>query len=153
MNFRRRTFTIGAAVAVLGLTSSARYLWAQAPAQRPRTIKIVARRFEYTPSHLTLKKDEPVVLELTSSDVVMGFNLPDFNLRADMVPDKVTRVLFVPDKTGTFPFLCDIFCGSGHEDMQGSITVVADAAAGNYPDRRAVSGVWEEPTQAQRNES
>jgi cytochrome c oxidase subunit 2 len=123
MDLRRRHFSIGAAAAVLGLTSSAGYLRAQAPA-RPRVIKIVAKRFEYTPSHVTLKKSEPVILELTTRDVVMGFKLPDFNLRADMVPDKVTRVPFVPDKTGTFIFLCDIFCGSGHEEMQGSLTVV-----------------------------
>jgi cytochrome c oxidase subunit II len=30
----------------------------------------------------------------------------------------------VPDKTGTFIFVCDVFCGSGHERMQGTITVV-----------------------------
>jgi len=123
MNLRRRNFSIGAAAAALGLASTSGYLRAQAPA-RPKVIKIVAKRFEYTPSHVTLKKGEPVMLELTTRDVVMGFNLPDFGLRADMVPDQVTRLPFVPDKTGTFTFLCDIFCGSGHEEMQGSITVV-----------------------------
>jgi len=54
----------------------------------------------------------------------MGFNLPDFNLRADIVPDKVTRVRLVPDKTGTFTFLCDIFCGARHEGDERRITVV-----------------------------
>lgn len=124
MNLHRRNFSIGAAAAALGLASTSGYLRAQAPASRPKVIKIVAKRFEYTPSHLTLKRGEPVMLELTTQDVVMGFNLPDFELRADMVPDKVTRLPFVPDKTGTFPFLCDIFCGSGHEEMQGSLTVI-----------------------------
>jgi cytochrome c oxidase subunit II len=125
MNLRRRNLSIGAAAAVLGLTSSAAYLWAQTPAPRPKVIKIVAKRFDYTPAHLRLKKGEPVILELTTRDVVMGFNLPDFNLRADIIPDKVTRVSFVPDRTGKFIFLCDIFCGSGHEEMQGSITVIS----------------------------
>jgi cytochrome c oxidase subunit 2 len=54
----------------------------------------------------------------------MGFNLPDFNVRGDIMPGKVTRVRFVPDKTGTFTFLCDLFCGSGHEEMNGKLTVV-----------------------------
>jgi cytochrome c oxidase subunit 2 len=54
----------------------------------------------------------------------MGFNLPDFKVRADIVPEKVTRVTFVPDKTGTFTILCDVFCGTGHEQMQGTLTVV-----------------------------
>ena len=87
-------------------------------------IKITAKRFDYTPGKLTLKKGEPVILELSTSDVLMGFNLPDFNVRADVVPDKVIRVRFVPDKTGTFTFLCDVFCGTKHEEMNGTITVV-----------------------------
>ena len=107
----------------LALASALGYVAVHA-APSPKVIKIGAKRFEYTPGTLTLKKGEPVVFEFSSEDVVMGFNLPDFNLRADIVPDKVTRVEFTPNKTGTFVFLCDIFCGSGHEEMQGSVTVI-----------------------------
>jgi cytochrome c oxidase subunit II len=32
-------------------------------------------------------------------------------------------VRIVPDKAGTLPFHCDIFCGSGHEEMTGEIVV------------------------------
>ena len=90
-----------------------------------QVIKILARRFTYTPNKLTLKKDVPVVLELTTADVLMGFNAPDFDVRADIIPGQVARVRLVPGKVGTFTFLCDIFCGSGHETMSGTITVVA----------------------------
>ena len=100
-----------AAIAMVGLVATYAYVAAQ---PKEKVIKIVAKRFDYTPGNFTLKKGEPVILELTSADVLMGFNLPDFNLRADIVPDKVTRVRFVPDKTGTFTFLCDIFCGTKH---------------------------------------
>ena len=65
-----------------------------------------------------------MILEFRTQDVFMGFSLPDFNVRADIVPDKVTRLRLVPDKTGTFIFLCDVFCGSGHEEMSGKLTVV-----------------------------
>jgi cytochrome c oxidase subunit II len=54
----------------------------------------------------------------------MGFNLPDFKTRADIVPGKTTRVRLVPDKAGSFVFLCDVFCGIGHEGMSGKLTVV-----------------------------
>ena len=53
----------------------------------------------------------------------MGFSVPDFHARADILPDKVARLRIVPDKTGTFTFVCDIFCGTGHEDMEGTIVV------------------------------
>ena len=92
---------------------------------KEQVIKILARRFTYTPNKLTLKKGVPVVLELTTADVVMGFSVPDFDSRTDIIPGQVARVRLVPDKVGTFAFLCDIFCGSGHETMNGTITVVA----------------------------
>ena len=66
-----------------------------------------------------------MVFELRTADFLMGFSVPDFNARADIIPGKVARLRVVPDKTGTFTFLCDIFCGSGHETMSGSLTVVA----------------------------
>ena len=124
MKLGRRAFiTAGAGVLALGMGASS-YVAAQAARPREKVIKITAKRFSYTPGTLTLKKDVPVILEFRTLDVAMGFNLPDFNLRTDILPDKVSRVRFVPDKAGTFTFLCDIFCGSGHEEMNGTLTVV-----------------------------
>ena len=117
---RRLTRALG------GLLLGAATIGLRAAAQpEEQVIKILARRFTYTPNKLSLKKGVPVVLELTSADVLMGFNAPDFDVRADIIPGQVARVRLVPDKTGTFTFLCDIFCGSGHETMSGTITVVA----------------------------
>jgi cytochrome c oxidase subunit 2 len=121
MRSRRRVLVLAMVTVALATGSVATYVAAQ---PRERVIQIKAKRFDYTPGQLTLKKGEPVVFELTSADVLMGFNLPDFNVRADVVPDKVTRVRFVPDKTGTFIFLCDIFCGNAHEEMHGQLTVI-----------------------------
>jgi len=118
-----RAVLIASVVAIVAIGATAGYVSAQA-APRAKVIKISAKRFDYSPGKLILKKGQRVVLELTSKDVVMGFNLPDFNVRGDMIPGKVTRVEFTPDKTGEFTFLCDIFCGSGHEEMHGRITVV-----------------------------
>jgi len=117
---RRLTMALG------GLLLAAGTIGLGAVAQpNEQVIKILARRFTYSPNQLTLKKGVPVVLEFTTADVVMGFTAPDFQTRADIIPGQVARVRFVPDKVGTFTFLCDIFCGSGHETMSGTITVVA----------------------------
>jgi cytochrome c oxidase subunit 2 len=86
---------------------------------------IVARKFVYLPPEVTLKKGVPAILEFTTADVVMGFNCPDFGIRADIIPGQVARVRFTPDRVGTFVYLCDIFCGDGHERMSGKITVLA----------------------------
>jgi cytochrome c oxidase subunit II len=124
MKLDKKLLRIAAGAATLALASLAGYVAAQPAQPKEKVIRIDAKRFDYTPGELTLKKGEAVILELTSQDVLMGFNLPDFNLRADMVPDKVTRVRFVPDKTGSFTFLCDVFCGSKHEEMNGRLTVI-----------------------------
>ncbi len=93
-----------------------------APAEE-QIIRITAKKFEYNHREITLKKGVPAVLELTSLDRVHGFNQPDFGLRTDIVPGKVTRIKFTPDKTGQFVFFCDVFCGDGHEEMSGTLIV------------------------------
>jgi len=113
-------------MALSGLVLGAATIGLRAAAQpQEQVIKILARRFTYAPNKLTRKQGVPVILELTSADVFMGFNAPDFGVRTDIIPGQVASVRLVPDKVGTFTFLCDIFCGSGHETMSGTITVVA----------------------------
>ncbi|HUA57074.1 MAG TPA: cupredoxin domain-containing protein [Candidatus Sulfotelmatobacter sp.] len=89
-----------------------------------RVVEIAVKKFEYIPSEVTLKKGQPVRLELTSLDRLHGFDLPDLGIRADVKPDETAVLHLVPQKTGQFVFHCDIFCGDGHEDLQGVITVV-----------------------------
>jgi len=89
-----------------------------------REIHITAKKFEFTPDTITLKKGEPVVLVLSSQDRKHGFNLRAFGIRADVNPGgTAARIPFTPNKTGKFTFSCDVFCGEGHEDMTGTIVV------------------------------
>jgi cytochrome c oxidase subunit 2 len=88
-------------------------------------IPMQVKRFEYSPRELHVRQGVPVVLEITSLDVPHGFNLPDFNVRADVLPGRVTKVRFVPDRAGTFTFRCDVFCGTGHEELDGELVVTA----------------------------
>jgi len=96
--------------------------WAQ---PEPRVISIAARKFEFTPGEIELRLGEPVVLELATDDVHMGFDAPGLGLHADLLPGKPVRLPFTPQKAGSFEFACDVFCGSGHEDMGGVIKVTA----------------------------
>jgi cytochrome c oxidase subunit 2 len=64
-----------------------------------------------------------VVFELTTDDALMGFSAPDLGVRADLIPGQVVRLAATAGKPGTYGFLCDIFCGSGHETMGGTIEV------------------------------
>jgi len=91
--------------------------------KRPRVIRVSARRFVFTPNRIALKKGEPVTFELKTEDIFMGFSVPDFGVRSDIVPGKTMHLSLTPDKAGTFTFLCDVFCGDGHEGMSGQLVV------------------------------
>ena len=106
-----------------GIAAAAGAAFGAAVFAQEKVIRIVAKKFEYTPSEITLQKGVPVVLELTTEDVAMGFFAPDFKVDVEIVPGKTVQVRLVPDKTGSFDFICDIFCGDGHEDMAGKIHV------------------------------
>ncbi|MEX8520084.1 MAG: cupredoxin domain-containing protein [Leptothrix sp. (in: b-proteobacteria)] len=123
---QRRQLSAALAVGTLGLACGGlRWASAQTAAPAARHIAIVARKFVFLPNQITLKLGEPVVLEFTAPEVVMGFFAPDLQLRAVIVPGEVAQLPFVPQRAGQFDFLCDIFCGDGHEGMNGTITVVA----------------------------
>lgn len=88
-----------------------------------KVIRINAKKFEFSPNTITLKKGEPVVFELSSEDRTHGFKLKDFGIRAEVKPSEPTRLRFTPDKTGDFTFSCDVVCGGGHAGMFGKLVV------------------------------
>ena len=121
LNARGFNLMLMSLVLVLGAVASSTWVTAQ---PKEQVIRVSAKKFAFTPDTITLKKGVPVILEFTTEDVLMGFNVPDLKLRADIVPGQTTRVRIVPDKVGKFTFFCDIFCGTGHEEMTGVIIVV-----------------------------
>ena len=123
----KRLITVTALVVLtaVGMTAGWRRLaTAAVPDGAEQVVRMTAKKFEYTPSQITLKKGVPVILEITALDRDHGFKIPELGIRADLKSGQVTRVRIVPDRTGTFEFRCDVFCGSGHEDMSGEIVVV-----------------------------
>jgi len=93
------------------------------PAERERTIPITARRFEFEPKLLTLKRGEAVTLELTSADVPHGFFSRPLGIDADLTPGNPERVSLRPKEAGTYTVICDHYCGSGHGGMKMTIVV------------------------------
>ena len=113
------TATAGCAVAgPLYLVSKA----SQAQAQALR-IEMLSGKFAFVPNAFSVKKGQRVTVVLTSPDFTHGFSIPDFDVRGDGIPGKPVEITFVADKVGKFVFLCDNFCGEGHEHMSGFVTV------------------------------
>jgi cytochrome c oxidase subunit II len=95
------------------------------PAQpAPRRIEVTAKRFEFEPGEITVKKGEPVVIVLKSVDVAHGLRFRDLNLNVKADKGKTTEVPFTPTKVGDFVGQCSVFCGSGHGKMKLTLHVV-----------------------------
>ncbi|MDE2368646.1 MAG: cupredoxin domain-containing protein [Burkholderiales bacterium] len=95
----------------------------------PREIELTARRFQYEPSEIALVAGEKVVVRIHSIDFVHGMNLPDLGRRLDLIPGRVTTLELQPMTPGVIDFVCDNFCGEGHERMHGRFVVTERAGA------------------------
>ncbi len=95
-----------------------------ARADNPKVITITAKKFEFTPSEITLKKGEPVILRLSSSDRVHGFMSKPLKIDTDIPSDTTKDVAVTPDAAGNFTVICDHYCGTGHGNMKMKVTVV-----------------------------
>jgi cytochrome c oxidase subunit 2 len=90
----------------------------------PKVIEITAKKFEFTPSAITIKKGEPVILRLTSADRVHGFMSKPLKIDTDIASGKTTDVTVTPDTAGDFTVICDHYCGTGHGNMKMKVSVV-----------------------------
>ena len=92
----------------------------------PLRIEAVARKFEFMPAEINAPVGCPVTLILSSLDFTHGFSLPEFELRGDCVPGKTIELAFTPNRIGRFGYVCDNFCGEGHDDMSSVLIVIGD---------------------------
>ncbi len=88
-----------------------------------RVIEIKAKKFEFAPNQLTLKKGETVTLHLVSEDRVHGFFQRALGIDTDVDPAKGNDVTVTPTAPGTYQVICDHYCGYGHGNMNMTITV------------------------------
>jgi cytochrome c oxidase subunit 2 len=90
---------------------------------KPRRVEVVAKRWDFTPGEVSVKKGEPVTLALTSQDVDHGIKFKDLNVNVVAKKGKSNEVTFTPDKAGDFVGQCSVFCGSGHGAMHFTLHV------------------------------
>ena len=92
-------------------------------AEEPRAIVITAKRFEFVPSTITLKKGETVKLVVTSEDVTHGLFIRPLKIDTDLTPGETQQFTVTPQTAGTFTAICHHFCGAGHGDMKLTVVV------------------------------
>jgi len=66
----------------------------------------------------------PIKLTMTSEDVIHSFFVPDFRVKADVLPGRYTTVWFEATKPGRFQLFCAEYCGAEHSRMIGRIVAM-----------------------------
>lgn len=80
-----------------------------------------------TNNQLNVPIDQPIVIELSSLDVVHSFFVPVLRVKQDAVPGLVIPLTFTATATGKYEIACAQLCGIGHAQMRGFITLMDPA--------------------------
>lgn len=80
-----------------------------------------------TINQLTLPVNRPVVVRLSTKDVIHSFGLYEMRVKQDAVPGLEIPVWFVPNRIGDYEIACSQLCGLGHYRMRGFVNVKSEA--------------------------
>jgi len=67
--------------------------------------------------------NRPVIIELSSKDVIHNFALVHMRIAQDAIPGSLIPMWFKPIKTGSYEIICGQLCGLGHYGMKGTLVV------------------------------
>ncbi|MCB9757800.1 MAG: cupredoxin domain-containing protein [Candidatus Omnitrophica bacterium] len=76
-----------------------------------------------TINQLYLPIGNPVIIHLTSRDVIHCFSVPAMRVKQDILPGMSIPLWFTPTKRGKYEIACAQLCGIGHYRMKGYLTV------------------------------
>ncbi len=77
-----------------------------------------------TQNELVVPAGKPIMLRMTSRDTIHSHFIPDFRVKEDSMPGRVTYLWFYPKKPGEHRVVCGEYCGIMHSYMVGKITVL-----------------------------
>lgn len=80
-----------------------------------------------TDGDLIVPVGQPVVLRMTSNDVIHSFGLNEYRLKEDIMPGRITHLWFYPDKPLETTVVCVEFCGDSHSQMNSKVRAVPKA--------------------------
>jgi cytochrome c oxidase subunit 2 len=76
-----------------------------------------------TINQLNLPADRPILVHLSSKDVIHSFGLYEMRVKQDAIPGMEIPVWFVPTRSGEYEIACSQLCGLGHYRMRGFVTI------------------------------
>jgi cytochrome c oxidase subunit 2 len=80
-----------------------------------------------TINQLNIPVDRPILVHLSSKDVIHSFGLYEMRVKQDAIPGLDIPVWFIPNRAGEYEITCSQLCGLGHYRMRGFMTVQKQA--------------------------
>ncbi|EZP76907.1 cytochrome C oxidase subunit II [Parageobacillus genomosp. 1] len=87
-------------------------------------LNIVVSAFAFTPNQIEIPKGAKVTINVTSKDVIHGFEVAGTNINMMVEPGYINTITKTFNKPGEYTILCNEYCGAGHHMMTGRIKVV-----------------------------
>jgi cytochrome c oxidase subunit 2 len=91
---------------------------------------IVAQMWNFNPREIRVPVGSEVLFNVTSRDISHGFLIEAHNANLMLLPGQIAQVRVRFDRPGQFHIICHEYCGPGHQNMFGVITVEGPATAG-----------------------
>ncbi|MFH1187228.1 MAG: cupredoxin domain-containing protein [bacterium] len=88
-----------------------------------RVFNVIAKRFEFIPSAIRVKKGNKVILNITSADVEHGLAIDEYKINKTIPAGETVAIEFIADKTGQFEFYSSVYAGAGTSNMRGRLVV------------------------------
>ncbi len=94
-----------------------------APGKYEAYLRAESNPWKFRPDKLTVPVNSTVTFYVTSADVQHGFKLEGTNVSMQILPGEVSKLTFTFTTKGQYNFICNEYCGVGHQNMFGTITV------------------------------
>ena len=131
---------LAAILSLVSGTVSRRSNPAQASTQDVKILEVSAKKYEYNPSSIHVKRGTNVQLRITATDHTHGFKIGAFPDGSDsngspglaftspqdcwkIEKGQSSTIEFVAQTAGTYSFKCCVRCGLGHSGMKGQLIV------------------------------
>jgi cytochrome c oxidase subunit 2 len=85
-----------------------------------------------TINQLNLPVDRPVLVHLSTKDVIHSFGLYEMRVKQDAIPGLEIPVWFIPNRIGQYEIACSQLCGLGHFRMRGFVNIQSEADFRNF---------------------
>ena len=98
-------------------------LAAQEQAPSRRDLAVTVRDFRFVPDRLEVVQDDLVRVTIHGDELTHSFNIDEYRVAKRVPPGGTAVGEFRADRTGTFPFYCNITSEPGHDQMRGQLVV------------------------------